>query len=89
MKNQIPTDVSQSIEVREEIESYSGLLERLEERNQTVDDVIESLKVTQFEFCPEKTLLEIFEQENEYYLQHGMSAFDCGYCGKELSTSNN
>lgn len=49
-----------------------------------VQEVLSSLQVTQSEFCPGKTLEEIWDEEKHYYIQHGMSAFDCGYCGKEL-----
>ena len=35
----------------------------------------------------DKTPEEIFMQELPYYKEFGMNAFDCGYCGLELSTN--
>jgi len=47
--------------------------------------VIDSLKTTQSNFCPNLSLAEIWEQEKEYYFKYGMSAFDCGYCGLSIN----
>ena len=55
-----------------------------QEHELTVHGMIENLTTTQVNFCPDKSLVEIFRDECRYYTQHGMSAFDCGYCGKEL-----
>ncbi|MCK9542547.1 MAG: hypothetical protein M0R03_11025 [Novosphingobium sp.] len=38
-------------------------------------DILQSLKVTQEDFCPEKSLKQILDEEKEYYIQFGMSAF--------------
>ena len=48
-----------------------------------VNEVLDSLLTTYLGFELELSLEEIWEQEKEYYISHGMSAFDCGYCGKK------
>jgi len=46
------------------------------------ENMMGSVLSTKLEFCPNLTAKQVFEQEKQYYIQHGMSAFDCGYCGK-------
>jgi len=50
----------------------------------TIDNIIEMLITTRDNFCEGLTLLEIWEQERPYIIKFGMTAFDCGYCGKRL-----
>jgi len=59
--------------------------ETLENFKLTPLDILQDLRKTRERFNLEsKSLLEIFEDEKEYYIQFGMSAYDAGYLGKTL-----
>lgn len=48
-------------------------------------EIVRELERTQLNFCPNLSLEQIWEQEKEYYKQHGMGAFDCGYARRKLA----
>jgi hypothetical protein len=62
--------------------------EILEKEGYAIEDVINSLKCTQNEFCPNMSLIEIFQQEILYYKNFGRSALDSNYCGKSIAINN-
>lgn len=60
--------------------------EVMEKHNLTVEKIIQDTKGTISGFgIKDKTEEEIFLQEVPYYIEFGMTAFDCGYLGKTLA----
>lgn len=55
----------------------------------TAEEIVKDLKITQMNFCPDMPIQEIWQAEKQCYIQHGMSAFDCGYTGKQVDWSLN
>lgn len=53
--------------------------EMIKQFNLTIRDIVSQTMITQDNFCPNLTLVEIFKQEIPYYKTKGMNAFDSGY----------
>ena len=57
----------------------------LKAHNLTPQRVVQMIDQTISGFGIKSSFLQILKQELPYLKQHGMTAFDCGYCGKKLN----